>query len=142
MKTQDWDDFLEWLRESDLEGKGVIETTLTRNTKVYHSRDDIKRIMKPPRGMGLPTVTPPSGHLSFSKELLQVLVDFGHTPTEVKEYFDKKDKEFWDKVLPDPVWDDLIGKAFGELDHWNSAVGPMTKWMKENKRKFIEHYTT
>lgn len=54
MKVQDWDDFMEWLRTSDLENKEYIESSLTRNTKVYHSKEDIKRIMRPPSGMNLP----------------------------------------------------------------------------------------
>ena len=142
MKVQDWDDFMEWLRASDLENKEYIETSLTRNTKVYHSKEDIKRIMRPPSGMNLPAAVPPSMNLRTSNALLQVLIDFGHTVTEVKEYFEKKDKEFWDKVLADPAWNKLIGNAYGELDHWNSSIKPMETWMKKNKRTFIEHYTT
>ena len=142
MKVQDWDDFMEYLKGSDLENKEYVETSLTKNVKVYHSKEDIKRIMRPPSGLGLPAAVPPSANLRISTTTLQILVDFGHTVTEVKEYLEKKDKEFWDKVLADPAWNELIGKAYGELDHWNSCVEVIEKWMKKNKRKFIEHYRT
>ncbi len=142
MKVKDWDDFMEWLTNSNLEDKDYLERSLRTNTKVYHSIDDVKRIRKPPYGIDLklPTTIPPSASFALSPFFLQILVDLGHTVEEVREYIEKKDKEYWDKVLKDPEWNKLIGYAYGSFDHWNSCVEHITKWMKKNNRKYIEHY--
>lgn len=141
MKIQDYEEFKEYVKTKMRKYNKDSVLSDLGHFLLINDFSDIKRFSESNRWfrwiMGPQPVSPSVG-LKIPR-VIRLLKDFGHTEVEINDYFERIDREFWEKVESSGIFKSKFGNAYGYLDHWNSVSEPLTKWMKREKKTFIKH---